>query len=118
MKTSTFVLAAFAVAGVVAAVAGAHAGGRACCNLPAAEASKMESAGVRSVTLQIDGMDCAACSTAIRITLKKLAGVKEAKVSYAKKQAVVDYDPGKVTPQELVDAVNRLGYRTHLAPKG
>ena len=57
-------------------------------------------------------------TTAIRIALRKLDGVKDAKVSFADKQAVVEYAPSKVTPERLADAVNKLGYKASLPAKG
>lgn len=71
-------------------------------------------ASSRSVTLNIAGMDCAACTTAIRIAIEKVDGVKAAKVSFDEKHAVVEYDPAKVTPQVIVDAVSKLGYPASL----
>ena len=38
-------------------------------------------------------------------------------VDVAKKSATVDYDPAKVTSQQLVDVVNRLGYQASLPAK-
>lgn len=70
-----------------------------------------------TASIQIEGMDCAACTVAIRVALKKLSGVKEAKVIFDEKRATVDYDPAKITPQQLVDAVVKLGYKATLAPK-
>ena len=71
-----------------------------------------------SVTLRIEGMTCASCQVAVKTALERLDGVKDAKVSSADKRASVDYDPAKVTPQQLVDAVNKLGYEASLPSKG
>lgn len=81
-------------------------------------AGAQEPLASQRVTLHIEGMDCPACTAAIRIAIKKLAGVKEAKVNYAEKQAVVEYAPSQVTPQQLVEAVNRLGYHATLPAQG
>jgi Cu+-exporting ATPase len=64
--------------------------------------------------LPIEGMTCAACATRIEKRLNKLAGV-EASVNYATEQAAVSYDPGRVTPGDLVAAVEAAGYRARLA---
>lgn len=72
---------------------------------------------VSTVTLTVEGMTCASCSVAVRAALKKLDGVRDARVSVEEKRAVVDYDAAKVTPQQMVEAVNRLGYRASVAPK-
>ncbi len=60
-------------------------------------------------------MTCPSCTIAVRTALRRLVGVKEAKVSAPEKRAVVQYDPAKVMPAQMVDAVNRLGYRASLA---
>lgn len=72
---------------------------------------------VLTVVITVEGMSCASCSTAVRIALKRLDGVQDVQVSYERKRAVVKYQVGKVTPQDLVDAVNRLGYQASVAPK-
>ncbi len=71
-----------------------------------------------TVTLRVEGMSCAACAFSVRTALKKLDGVKDAKVSSAESQAVVDYNPAKVTPEQMIDAVNKLGYKASLPAKG
>ena len=71
----------------------------------------------KTVSFTVEGMTCASCSVAVRMALKKLDGVKEAKVSVADGLAVVDYEPARVTPQQMVETVDRLGYRASL-PKG
>lgn len=81
------------------------------------EQARAENAGGASVSLHVEGMTCASCKVAVRTALTKLDGVKDAIVDVAKKSATVDYDPTKVTPQQLVDAVNRLGYRASLPAK-
>lgn len=62
-------------------------------------------------------MTCPSCKVAVRFALTKLDGVKDAKVDVAKKSATVDYDPAKVTPKQLVDAVNRLGYEASISSR-
>jgi copper chaperone CopZ len=43
--------------------------------------------------------------------LEKLDGVQSVEVEPALWKAVVQYDPAKVTPQQIVAAVKKLGYR-------
>lgn len=73
--------------------------------------------GGASVSLHVEEMTCASCRVAVRTALTKLEGVKDARVDVAKGSATVDYDPIKVTPQQLVHAVNRLGYQASLSAK-
>ena len=66
----------------------------------------------RTATLGVEGMTCAACSTSVRVVLKKLDGVVDAKVSLEEKKAVVTYDPAKVSPDKMVEAIQtRLPYK-------
>jgi Cu+-exporting ATPase len=59
--------------------------------------------------LPITGMTCGSCAARIERTLNRLPGV-EASVNYATERARVDYDPDAVAPEDLVAAVEDLGY--------
>jgi len=59
--------------------------------------------------LPITGMTCGSCAARIERTLNRLPGV-EATVNYATERARVTYDPGTVTPDDLVAAVEDVGY--------
>lgn len=114
MRTRTWIAGVGLFAIGIAALISAPRWGHACpCNA-AAQAAPEEAGVTRSVTLSVDGMDCAACTAAIRIALKKLDGVKEAKVSYPDMRAVVDYDPARVTPDQMVAAIVKLGYKARV----
>ena len=43
--------------------------------------------------MQVDGMDCGNCAKAIEVSLRQLAGVSEAQVSFATACLQVSYDP-------------------------
>ncbi len=47
----------------------------------------------------------------MRRALEGLPGVKKAAVSFSEKQAVVYFEEGKVTVHEMIEAVNRTGFR-------
>lgn len=70
----------------------------------------------KTATLNIEGMTCGACASAAKVALKKLDGVTNAKVSYKTKEAIVEYIEGKVSTEEMVDAVDSLGYKTNVKP--
>jgi Cu+-exporting ATPase len=65
------------------------------------------------VELNITGMTCASCANRIERKLNKLDGVT-ATVNYATEKARVEYDPGAVAPEQLVEAVQAAGYRAAL----
>jgi Cu+-exporting ATPase len=55
-------------------------------------------------------MTCANCALTIERNLKKLPGVREARVNFASEQAAVVYDPQLVEEGDLVALVKDLGY--------
>lgn len=66
---------------------------------------------VRTVRLRIDGMTCGGCVIGTRKVLTRLPGVSAAAVSYEKRQALVTYDPDRVTVAAMIAAISTLGYR-------
>lgn len=70
----------------------------------------------QTVDLALEGLTCAACKFAVKAALSRLHGVKRVDVRYEERKARVVYDPEKVTPQQLVEAVNNSGYRAELLP--
>jgi P-type Cu+ transporter len=64
----------------------------------------------KQVKFNIEGMHCASCAVNIENDLKKNPGVKEARVSYASRQAVVDFDPSRVSDADLKKVIEDSGY--------
>jgi Cu+-exporting ATPase len=68
--------------------------------------------------LPISGMTCASCAARVEKSLNRIEGV-EASVNFATETASVDFDPARVAPESLVEAVAQTGYRARLpAPPG
>jgi P-type Cu+ transporter len=65
------------------------------------------------VELPITGMTCASCANRVERSLNALEGVT-ATVNYATEKARVEFDPGLVTPDRLVAAVEGVGYSATL----
>ena len=61
------------------------------------------------VDLALTGMTCASCAARIEKKLNRLDGVT-ATVNFATEKASVDYDPDVVEPDDLVAAVEAVGY--------
>jgi P-type Cu+ transporter len=61
------------------------------------------------VRLEIEGMTCASCAARIEKKLNKLDGV-EASVNYATEEAAVSFDPARVQLEQLIGAVEAIGY--------
>ena len=76
----------------------------------------IEKAGyqVKSETIEVkvDGMSCSACSTKVGKALTSVEGVKEQKVCHVAKQAVVTFDPKKVSRDKVIAAIDSTGFKT------
>jgi Cu+-exporting ATPase len=75
----------------------------------------MTEATTTRLELPITGMTCAACAARIEKQLNKLEGVT-ATVNYATERASVVFDPALVTPQDVVERVEGIGYHARLPP--
>ena len=60
--------------------------------------------------LKIGGMQCSFCVESIRKALLRMDGVSHVSVSLAHEEALVQYDPQKVTATQLRDTMRSLGY--------
>ncbi|MEA2255072.1 MAG: P-type Cu+ transporter [Solirubrobacteraceae bacterium] len=73
----------------------------------------MSATSVERVELPIAGMTCASCANRIERRLNTLDGVT-ATVNYATEKARVEFDPGAVGAEQLVEAVESVGYEATL----
>ena len=69
--------------------------------------------GLEHLDLELTGMTCAACANRIEKKLNRLDGVT-ATVNYATEKATVHFDAGHVSADQLVEAVESIGYGAHL----
>jgi mercuric transport protein len=67
-----------------------------------------------NVKLSVRGMTCEGCVKGVKAALEKVAGVKTADVSLEKNEASVVYDKAKTSPDALVKAVEKAGYKCSL----
>ena len=65
---------------------------------------------MNQITLTIGGMSCGHCVSAIERVLKALDGVQSAVVSLDNKNAQIGFDPDKVTPEQMIQAITEEGY--------
>ena len=73
--------------------------------------------GLNRVVVSVGGLSCVACEIPVRHALRRVNGVKSVEVNAALKTATVDYEPAKVSPEELVTAINSTGYHATLPNK-
>lgn len=64
----------------------------------------------KKINISISGMHCASCAANIQKTLSKKDGVRSASVNFATENAKVEYDPEKISDEEIEDVVDKLGY--------
>uniref|UniRef100_A0A669QW47 Copper-transporting ATPase 2 n=1 Tax=Phasianus colchicus TaxID=9054 RepID=A0A669QW47_PHACC len=62
------------------------------------------------IKLRIEGMTCQSSVTSIEGKIKKLHGVAKIKVSLSNQEAVIDYHPYIIQPEELRSHISNLGY--------
>ncbi|WP_411955044.1 heavy metal translocating P-type ATPase [Alkalibacillus sp. S2W] len=65
--------------------------------------------------LDVYGMTCAACSSRIEKVLNKQNGVETASVNLTTESASIQYNPGIIDPDTLIEKIQKLGYDA--APK-
>ena len=63
------------------------------------------------MNLSVNGMHCASCIASIEKGLSALHGVKKANVNFATEKATVEFDGSLVSSQDLVETIQKLGYR-------
>jgi periplasmic mercuric ion binding protein len=67
-------------------------------------------AAERTVTMNVENMTCAACPITVRAAMKAVPGVKDVRVDYASKTAVVVFDDTQTTPDAMADASRLAGF--------
>lgn len=59
----------------------------------------------------IEGMSCAACSSAVERVTNKLEGVSLSQVNLTTNKMTIEYDEAMVTPQDIMDKVEKAGFK-------
>jgi len=67
------------------------------------------------LSLAIGGMSCASCSARIEKVVGDMAGVRAMQVNLATESASVVFDPEVVSQRQIREAIERLGFKAHLA---
>ncbi len=74
-------------------------------------AASVAAAQSKTVVIPVQGMVCIACAGTVKTALKSIAGVSRVEVSLEKRTAEVTYAPEKLSPDQLVAAINKAGYK-------
>ena len=65
----------------------------------------------KTVTIKVEGMKCAKCSSSVSKALKATEGVEDATVSSDKGEAVIKYDDQKTNETKLREVINSTGFK-------
>jgi copper ion binding protein len=64
-----------------------------------------------TIAVKVDGMSCGACSDKVSKKLASVKGVSEQKVCHEAKEAVVTFDPAKVSRKDVLAAIDTTGFK-------
>lgn len=73
--------------------------------------------GAKVLSLNVTGMDCAACTVSIERSVEKVPGVRSADIDFDARRARIVADAG-VDPKAIVAAVASAGYKAELLDGG
>lgn len=67
-------------------------------------------------TFRVEGMHCGSCALLIDDVLEDLPGVRSTQTTLKQGRATVDLDLSQNSPQDVVKAIEELGYQASLLP--
>ncbi|PRY13814.1 copper chaperone CopZ [Pontibacter ummariensis] len=73
--------------------------------------NKSQSGSIVEENFPIGGMTCSGCANSVKRSLTKLEGVKSAEVNLSDASAKVAYDSNAVTPAQMQEAVETIGFK-------
>lgn len=65
----------------------------------------------QTVVLTVSGMHCEGCASGIKAMVKRTDGVIKVDVSYESREATVEFDPAKASPEKIIAVVEKMGYK-------
>lgn len=74
--------------------------------------------GLRSCTMLVEGVRCAACGWLIERSLEQVPGVREIRVNPATARARLVWEPGTLPLSAALGVLSRLGYQPHPGSAG
>ncbi len=71
----------------------------------------------KRISLRIAGMHCPSCAKLIEKSLRGASDIEAVYVSFPLKRAIIEYDPGAISPRKIAEAIRSLGYRAEAEEK-
>jgi len=72
---------------------------------------------IETVSIRVEGMSCGGCAVAVRVALDRLPGVQKAEVKLDTQIAEVTFDSDKVTVDQIVEAIQKVGFTPRVLKK-
>ena len=69
-----------------------------------------EGKDLKKLQVKIGGMQCSFCVESLRQAFLQIDGVNEANISLAHEEVLIQYDPGRATPEQIKDTLIDMGY--------
>lgn len=79
---------------------------------PGAQSSQLPAIEIYQV--EVLGMHCSACSTAVERSLNELPGILKCSVSLILRKAIVHIDPALVSQEQIVEEIEDTGFEAHI----
>lgn len=76
----------------------------------ASRPASIEEANMKTVVIPVEGMTCVACAARVKKALTSIDGVGDVQVGLAEGGARVSFDQSRVTNDQLIVAIDELGY--------
>jgi len=102
---------------VVAAFAGLNVYTFASQRQQAATTPGVPSSTATEAVIPVEGMTCLSCELTIESGLKRLPGIQYADARVTDQTVSVRYDPSQISVDDMVEAINKTGYRAR-SPEG
>ena len=81
-----------------------------CCLAKKSKQLSASESGSEQVVLNIKGMTCGGCANRVKGALVECAGVADVQVNHKDGKAVVQVEKGKANAQNLIEAVEKVGF--------
>lgn len=65
--------------------------------------------------MNIEGMHCGGCATGIQMVTEQIDGVSSSFVDLDGKKGTFEIDASKVTPEQIMEEIKKLGYSATVA---
>lgn len=82
------------------------------------EPNQSEAESATTSTFRVTGMTCGGCEVGVRRVVNKLEGIEDVEASHEEGTATVTYRADEVTPDDIIAAIEELGYTAELITDG